>query len=181
MYRRPNLVLIGFMASGKSTVGRACARKLELRFRDSDTFIERRAGKPISDIFAEEGEDAFRKMEMNAIRTLSSNPPIVLSTGGGAVLNPINVARLRRNGLVVLLWSKPEAIAERVRDPARRPLLADAADPATRIQELLSQREPAYRAAAHVVVDTSDMTRDETVVRVVEIYQDHCSGRRGGR
>ena len=104
------------LASGKSTVGRECARKLGLRFADSDSLIERRAGKSIPEIFSTEGEAVFREMELEAIRTLCSAPPMVLATGGGAVLNSINVSRLRRNGLVVLLWSEPEAIADRVRD-----------------------------------------------------------------
>jgi shikimate kinase len=130
---------------------------------------------------ATEGEEAFREMEMDAIRTLCSSPPLVLSTGGGAVLNSVNVTRLRRNGLVVLLWSEPEDIAGRVRDLTRRPLLAGAENPQARIRELLAQREPAYRAAAHVVVETGEMSRDETADRVVSIYQDHCSGRRSVR
>src|SRR5262245_34007103 len=98
-----NLVLIGFMGSGKSTIGRQCARILGFRFRDSDTLVERRAGKPISQVFADDGEAAFREMECAAIKTLAATSSVVLSTGGGAVLNGANVAALRRTGIVVLL------------------------------------------------------------------------------
>lgn len=177
MIRQPNLVLIGFMATGKTTVGRACARQLGLRFRDSDRLVEQRAGKPIPRIFTEDGEAAFRQMETEAIRTLCSSPPLVISTGGGTVMNGLNVARLRRNGFVVLLWAEPDELACRVGNPAKRPLLADCADPSQRIGELLAKREPAYRAAAHAVVESTGRTRDETVERVVQLYRDHCYGR----
>lgn len=181
MIRRPNLVLIGFMATGKTTVGRACARMLGLPFRDSDTLVELRAGRSIPEIFAQDGEAAFRVMESEAIRTLCSSPPIVISTGGGAVLNGVNVARLRRNGLVVLLWAEPEDLICRVGNPARRPLLEGSSNPVERIRDLLAEREPAYRAAAHITIETTGRPRDETVERVVQVYRDHCSGPRSAR
>src|ERR1041385_4027110 len=108
-----NLVLIGFMGSGKSTIGRECARILGYRFRDSDTLIERRAGKSVQDIFAEQGEPEFRKMEASAIVELASMSSIVISTGGGAILDSSNVTALRNTGIVVLLWADPDSIVGR--------------------------------------------------------------------
>ncbi len=173
--RPPNLALIGFMGSGKSTVGRACARELGLPFRDSDTLVEQRAGMSIPEIFARDGEAAFRKLEAEAIRALASNPPIVLSTGGGAPMHQESVDRLRRTGIVVLLWADPDCLLARVGQTASRPLLATSEDPGERIRTLLAQREPYYRAAAHVVVDTTNLSRDEAVQRVLDAYRNRAS------
>lgn len=172
----PNLVLVGFMATGKSTIGRRCARELGYPFRDSDSVIERRAGKSIPAIFAEDGEPAFRRLEAAAIRELARAGATVIATGGGAPMNSGNVAYLRRTGFVVLLWSDPEEILARCGTRANRPLLAGANDPRARIECLLAQREPAYRAAAHAVVDSTGLTREETAQRVLDAYRAHVAG-----
>jgi len=174
----PNLVLIGFMATGKSTIGRRCARELGFRFRDSDTLIERRAGKPIPAIFAEEGEAAFRAREADAIRDLARGSRVVLSTGGGAPMNPVNVANLRRTGVIILLHATPDEILARVGNRQSRPLLADAEDPRVRIEALLAQRTPTYRAAADAVVETTGLTREEAVQQVLTAYQEIAARRR---
>lgn len=168
--REPNLVLIGFMATGKSTIGRLCARALGFRFRDSDTLIQRRAGRPIPEIFAEEGEAAFRTREAEALQDLARGHHLVIATGGGAVMNAVNVARLRRTGVVILLHAAPEEILMRVGNRQSRPLLADAPDPLARIETLLLQREPYYHAAAHAVVETTGLSREEAAERVLEAY-----------
>jgi shikimate kinase len=168
--RQPNLVLIGFMATGKSTIGRLCARSLGFRFRDSDTLIERRAGRPIPEIFAEEGESAFRARESEALQDLARGYHLVIATGGGAVMNAVNVARLRRTGIVILLHAAPEEILMRVGNRQSRPLLADAPDPLARIESLLLQREPYYRAAAHAIVETTGLSRETAAARVLEAY-----------
>ena len=179
MNRDPNLVLIGFMAAGKSTVGRDCARILGLRFRDSDRLVEQRSGKSIPEIFSEGGEAVFRSMEASAIQTLASANPLVLSTGGGAPMDTKNVARLRRTGLIVLLWARPEVILSRISNPDTRPLLVSSdTEPAERVSELLAVREPAYRAAADVVIDTTSLSRPETVARVVAAYYEGKTLRR---
>jgi shikimate kinase len=171
MMLEPNLVLIGFMATGKSTVGRDCARILGLRYRDSDRLVERRAGKSVAAVFAEDGEAAFRGMETSAIRTLAAANPIVLSTGGGAPMDPANVECLKRTGFVVLLWAEPDAILARVGNPSSRPLLSASENPETRIRDLLAQRESIYRAAADAIVDTTSFAREETVERVLAEYR----------
>lgn len=173
MKRDPNLVLIGFMAAGKSTVGRDCARVLGFRFRDSDRLVEQRAGKSIAEIFAAEGEAAFRSMEASAIMTLASANPLVVSTGGGAPMDAKNVARLRRTGFIVLLWAEPSIILSRIGNPATRPLLnSPDAGPESRVVELLAIREPAYRAAADKVIDTTLLSRPEAVELVVAAYSE---------
>ncbi|MGC8667606.1 MAG: shikimate kinase [Chthonomonadales bacterium] len=171
----PNLVLIGFMATGKSSIGRRCARVLGFRFYDSDQEVVRMAGKPIPEIFAEEGEAAFRSLEAAAIRRLACLRRIVLATGGGAALNAVNVARMRRRGVVVLLQADPQEILRRARHGAGRPLLEGAADPLERICELLHRRRDAYTAAAHAVVDTTGLDLAGAVERVLDAYR-ACGG-----
>jgi shikimate kinase len=171
----PNLVLVGFMASGKSTVGRRCARELGFRFHDSDELVERRAQMPVSRIFEEQGEEAFRTMEAAAIRDLARYRNVVIATGGGAVLNSANVAHLRRNGVIVLLWATPETILVRAGGRANRPLLADAAHPQTRIIEMMRAREPFYRSAAHVVVETTGLSRDDASELVLSAYRERAA------
>jgi shikimate kinase len=158
------------MATGKSTIGRLCARALGFRFRDSDTLIQRRAGRSIAEIFAEEGEAAFRARETAALQELARGYHLVIATGGGAVLNAVNVARLRRTGVVILLHAAPEEILLRVGNRQSRPLLADAPDPLARIQTLLHQREPYYHAAAHAIVETTGLSREAAAERVLQAY-----------
>jgi shikimate kinase len=171
----PNLVLVGFMASGKSAIGSQCARALGFGFRDSDKLVERRAGRTIPEIFDEEGEPAFRQMEAAALRDLARQSRVVIATGGGAVMNGTNVAQLRRTGVVILLWASVEDILRRAGSRLSRPLLADAEDPRARIESLLAEREQAYRSAAHAVAETSGLSRDEAVERVLDLYRQQAA------
>lgn len=168
----PNLVLIGFMASGKSTIGRRCARALDFRFRDTDVQVERWTGKSVSQIFAEEGELAFRKLEAEAVRVLSRRTRQVIATGGGAPLDPENVRNLRRGGVVVLLKAEPDEIVARASRRKNRPLLAGADDPKARVLELLAVREPIYIAAADAVVETTNLGLEDSVARVLAVYRE---------
>jgi shikimate kinase len=165
-----NLVLIGFMATGKSTIGRRCAQALRFQFRDSDSVVECRTGKSVAQLFEEDGEERFRSLESDAIRDLARERRTVIATGGGAILNGANIARLRRTGHVILLWTDPEEILARCGSRATRPLLASADDPVERITNLLSRRESLYRSAAHTVVETTGLSRDEAVSRVLDAY-----------
>lgn len=171
----PNIVLIGFMGTGKSTIGRALARRLDWRFVDTDLVIEKVAGIDIPTLFLEEGESAFRDREATAILGISAGERQVIATGGGAVLREENVAALRGNGVVVLLTARPEVILERVgRRPEQRPLLAGETSPLARILNLLGERGPTYQKAAHVIVDTSERSPRavvEEVVRLAERWQ----------
>lgn len=156
-----NLVLIGFMGTGKSVAGKICGMRLGCPFVDSDAVIEARTGGTVARLFADQGEAAFRQQERAVIAELMATSPLVLSTGGGVVLDPGNVERLRAGGAVILLTATPECILKRVGDASTRPLLADASDPGARIQALLAEREPRYRRAAHHVIDTTDLTPEE--------------------
>ncbi|HZP81941.1 MAG TPA: shikimate kinase [Chthonomonadaceae bacterium] len=166
-----NLVLIGFMGTGKTTVGRLCAARLGYRFCDSDAVIEARTGGSIARFFEQHGEAAFRQMEREVIRELAATPGLVIATGGGAALNPENVADLRAGGRVVLLTASPEVLLKRVGDARSRPLLADAADPRARIATLLADRLPHYERAAHHRVNTTDRRPQEIAAEIVAWYR----------
>src|SRR5512137_641097 len=120
-----NLALIGFMGTGKSCVGRLAADLLHFTFLDTDHVIEARAGKPITDIFAQDGEPAFREWERKIVQELTRRTKTVIATGGGLPTGEGNLASLKSHALVVCLWASPEAIFERVREHTHRPLLND--------------------------------------------------------
>jgi len=141
-----NLALIGFMGTGKTSVGRALADQLHFDFLDTDELIQERTGRSINDIFAQNGEPAFRAMEHDVVKELAARQRLVISTGGGLPTNPDNLAALKQYALVVCLWSSPEKIWERVRYQSHRPLLHDR-DPQKKISDLLAAREPFYKQA----------------------------------
>ena len=145
--------LIGLPGSGKSTVGRQLARRLQLPFVDSDQAIEARLGCPIREFFEREGEARFRDIEAEVIDGLSQQGAGVLSTGGGAVLRPENRERLRARGRVIYLKSHPEELIRRLRHDTNRPLL-QVADPMAKLRELFATRDPLYRQTAHFVIET---------------------------
>src|SRR6266700_6846249 len=136
-----NLALIGFMGTGKSSVGRMAADALHFTFLDTDTVIEARAGKSITDIFQKDGEPAFREWERRIVEELTRRKRTVIATGGGLPAEPANLASLKTHALVVCLWASPETILERVRSHAHRPLLNEP-NPREKIQELLNLRGP---------------------------------------
>ena len=148
-----SVFLIGLMGAGKTTVGRLLARRLKLRFYDSDQEIERRCGVKIPVIFEIEGEAGFRAREEQVIAELTSLNGIVLATGGGVVLADDNRRRLAAGGTVVYLNARPEDLYERVCNDRNRPLLASA-DPLARLRQLHGERDALYRATADLVVDT---------------------------
>ena len=141
------------MGAGKTTVGRLLARRLKLRFYDSDHEIERRCGVKVPLIFEIEGEPGFRAREQQIIAELCALHGIVLATGGGAVLDAENRGRLAAGGTVVYLNAHPEDLYERVRHDRNRPLLATA-DPLARLKALHAERDALYRAVADLVIDT---------------------------
>lgn len=172
----PNLVLIGFMGVGKTTVGRRCARVLGFRMTDTDGMIERRAGRSIPEIFATWGEERFREMEAEVIREASARVHAVIATGGGAILRPENVRVLRSSGVLIWLWVAPEEILRRCGDRMSRPLLTDATDPSERVRSLLEVRTPLYAAAADVRVETTGLTHGEAAERVLQEYRRLAAG-----
>lgn len=165
---RSNIVLVGFMGTGKSAVGRALAGHLGRRFVDTDALIEAAAGVPIPRLFSEAGEGAFRAFETSAIAEAADLRSVVIATGGGALGRLENVARLRETGQLVCLTARPEIILARTAPWSNRPMLAGASDPAARVAELLAARAAHY-AQADFTVDTSDRTVAEVVAQIVRL------------
>lgn len=159
------IVLMGFMGTGKSEVGRRLARRLGCAFVDTDRVIEQRAGKSVSAIFADDGEPRFRSLEADVVAEVATRAGSVIAVGGGAVLAAENARRLREAGVMIHLSARPEIILERVGDVASRPMLAGV-DPRTAIDRLLAERRAAYEAVADVTVDTSDRSVDEVVEEI---------------
>ena len=145
--------LVGLPGSGKSTVGRQLARRLQLPFLDSDFVIEQRLGCSIREYFEREGEDRFRDLEESVIDELTLGPTGVLSTGGGVILRPLNRQHLHERTHVVYLNSVPDELFRRLRHDKSRPLL-QVADPLTRLRDLHTQRDPLYRETCHLHIDT---------------------------
>lgn len=154
-----NLALTGFMGTGKSTVGRILAEQLHFDFVDTDELIERRAGKSIARIFAEEGEPAFREWERQVVGELAARRRTIIATGGGLGANEIHVAALREHALVVCLWSTAEGVYGRVRSQSHRPLL-QGPNPLQKIRELLAARGPSYKKADVLISTEFRSVRD---------------------
>ena len=145
--------LIGLPGSGKSTVGRHVARRLQQPFIDADRVIEDRLGCSIREYFEREGEPSFRDIEQQVIDELTLMPAGVIATGGGAVLRELNRARLNGRTTVVYLSATPEVLLRRVSHDTRRPLL-QGGDPLNRLRELHKIRDPLYRETAHLILET---------------------------
>ena len=165
----PNLYLVGFMASGKSAVGRMVANKLGLRLIDSDQTIEEQSGQTIAEIFDGQGEKAFRQMEREFMESGHPEAGCVVSCGGGLVVPPGMAELVTGKGVAICLSAKPETIVARTQGRSHRPLL-NVAEPEMRIRELLAEREPRYQAVGNVV-STDDRTMTEVAAHVMRIYQ----------
>ena len=171
-----NLALIGFMGTGKTSVGRLVAESMHFQFLDTDELIQTSTGRTITDIFAKDGEPAFRALEKRVVEELTGRTKTVISTGGGLPLNPANLASLKTHALVICLWSSPEKIWERVHNQSHRPLLQDA-NPQKKIRELLAAREPFYKQA-DVLVNTDIRSAREVAQQIVHQFKLALSDRR---
>lgn len=173
MKRSANVYLVGMMGAGKTTIGRLLARRLRMRFLDSDQEIERRCGVKVPLIFEIEGEPGFRARESQVLAELTALEGIVLATGGGVVLAPANRERLAAAGTVIYLRAKPEDLYERVRNDRNRPLLATP-DPLARLRELYVERDPLYQEVADIVIDTGRQTVSALARTVIKELGDRC-------
>ena len=167
---KPNIILTGFMATGKTVTGKMLAEQLGYEFVDTDELIVKRSGISVADIFSNKGEAAFRVMERELAKELGDNEGLVISTGGGLMLDPANVAALSRRGRVFCLVATPEEIFDRVSKDkqAIRPLL-DVPDPIHRIVEMMKQRAEAYSCFPRIV--TSGKTPEEVVRNLLDIFR----------
>ncbi len=165
---KKNLVLCGFMGSGKSTIGHLLAEKLGMRFVDTDTYIEEKEGMTISRIFEEKGEEYFRMRELEVCKELSSLKGSVISTGGGTLLREKNVKAIKKNGVVFLLNISSGTVLTRLRNDTSRPLL-QREDREKAVKTLLSQRTPLYNLAADYVIDAEESPR-KVCLKIMDIY-----------
>jgi shikimate kinase len=179
----PNLVLIGYRATGKTSVGARLAELLHRRFVDLDQVLVREAGKSVADIVAQGGWAEFRRLEKELVARYREAHGQVLATGGGVVLDPDNVAALRENGILIWLTADPAAIQARLaqdqpRD-ANRPSLTGG-DTIREVAEVLEGRAPFYQAAAQIIVDTTHRSVDQVVELVLAALKSEEAINRGG-
>lgn len=168
-----HIYLIGMRGSGKTVVGLQIARRLALPIADTDALIVARRGLSIADIFAAEGEQAFRDLEARVLAEISQPPPKVIATGGGIVLAEDNIALMRQRGLVFWLDAPPSVLWRRISgDPAsaaQRPPLTDAATGEEELARLLAQRAPLYARAAHHRIDTAADSPETIADRIITL------------
>jgi shikimate kinase len=169
-----HLVLVGLMGAGKSSVGRTCAARLDRPFVDVDEAVETVAGRSVAEIFATDGEAAFRALERATLADVCASPqPLVIACGGGAMGDAENRRRVRAAGCVVWLTADPATLAARVgagAEQAQRPLLAGGDPPVATLERLAALRTPAYEAVAHATVDTTGRPVDEVADLVLGEY-----------
>lgn len=164
-----NIILVGFMGSGKSSTGRYLAEKLGRTLVDMDTEIERRTGRSIPDIFAKEGEPYFRQLERALVQELAGHTGLIVAPGGGIVLNPDNIRDFAARGLVINLRVSPEWVLKRVGQDPHRPLL-QGADPLQRIRDLMAKRKDLYAAVPHQV-DTDGLSPEAVGDLVLDLFR----------
>ena len=162
-----NIVLIGFMGTGKTAVGRVLATRLHRKLIEVDSIIEKMAGKSIPDIFRDDGEIYFRELEIKAIKKAAAGEKRVIACGGGIVMNTINIDRLRATGIIVYLSASPKMILKRTKDDNNRPLL-DVKQPAERVGELMKFRKPFYDRAADLTINTSKLSIETVADKIID-------------
>jgi shikimate kinase len=162
-----NLVITGFMATGKTSVAQALANNLGKNYVSTDDLIVKKANKSIPKIFEEDGEIKFRELEIEIVKMVSEMDDVVVDCGGGIVLNWINVARLKEKGIIVLLTASVGRILERSSSSTERPLL-NVQNTREKVVELLNFREPFYERAADVIIDTNNLSIDGIVTKILD-------------
>jgi len=166
---KKNIYLVGFMGTGKTTVGKILAKKLKKEFVEMDEEIEKREGKKIVDIFRLFGEPYFRKVEKEVLKEIASCFNLVVSCGGGVIVDEENLKILKKTGIIICLKATPSVIYERTKKTKERPLL-NVSNPLKKIKELLARRAPFY-AKADYFVDTSTLTPEEVSEEIIKILK----------
>jgi shikimate kinase len=163
-----HILLVGMMGAGKSTTGQLVADRLGWGYRDSDADVAAMTGLSVPELFAREGEAAFRRAEAEVLASACTEErPLVISVAGGAVLDPANRALIVKSGTVIWLRARPETLGQRVGDGAGRPLLGG--DPTAAMTRLLAQRAPLYAELAGLVIDVDDLTPSEVADRILAV------------
>lgn len=160
-----NIYLVGFMGTGKSSVGRFLAERLNRKFVDLDDLIETKENRKISDIFAKDSEVYFRKVEKQSLIEVSEKKEVIVACGGGIVIDPDNIRIMKQTGKIICLIAKPEVILKRTKKYSHRPLL-NVDDPKQQIELLLAKRAPFY-ALADITIDTSEIGIEGVVDKIV--------------
>jgi shikimate kinase len=164
---KTGIALIGFMGTGKTTVGKILAQQLGREFVELDALIEKKAGRTIPEIFRDDGEIAFRELEIEVTRQVAGKKNTVIACGGGIVLNKINIDRLEKESVIICLTASVPVILQRTGDGTGRPLLTGKAR-ASRIDQMLKSRRCYYRDAADITVDTSRLAPEGVAQRIIE-------------
>lgn len=163
-----NIILLGFMGSGKTAAGKLLAEKLHKGFIDLDDWMEKEAEMTINEIFAQNGEAYFRELEKKIVEKAGNIlTNTVISTGGGVILRERNIENLRHTGILIWLKVSPEKVYERTKNTIHRPLL-NCSDPLGKIKQLLIYRTPYYTKSADYIIDTSNLTVEEVVAKIIE-------------
>jgi shikimate kinase len=170
-----SLALIGFMGVGKSAVSKALSMRMGKKLVEVDSLIEQRAGKPVSQIFQDDGEKKFRELEEAVIKEVASGENQIIDCGGGVVLKQSNVNRLRKQAVMVWLKANPDMILKRtLGERGKRPLLGDISE-CSEIQSMLSSRTILYERAADIIVDTSQMRIEVVVNKIIAELNKHAN------
>lgn len=165
---KTNIALIGFMGTGKTSVGKILSKTLKMKLVGTDDLIVGLAGKSINEVFEQDGEQRFRKLEIEVVKRISDEKESVIDCGGGIVLNRVNINRLKKNAKIILLTASPEVVLKRVSiDNEERPLL-NTHNRSDRIKKLLAFREPLYRESADFEINTSNLGVDQVVEKILE-------------
>lgn len=165
-----NIVLIGFMGTGKTTIATQVARELKMKYVSTDDLIEKREKRTINEIFTANGEERFRDIESDIVRSISSMEGLVIDTGGGVVIRDENLSALKSGGIVITLTADEETIMSRTKKYKHRPLL-NVEDPKTKIRALMTKRASMYAKADHII-DTGKLTIKQAVAKVMEIAKE---------
>ena len=164
-----NIILVGYMGCGKTTVGKRIAELAKYAFADTDEMIVTQQGRSISEIFEKDGEDAFRAMETALLENMiaDGSDRLVISTGGGMPVREENRPLLKRLGTVVYMRVTPNTVYERIKGDTARPLL-QCENPLERIKEMITSRTPAYESAAEIVIDVDNLTQQEAAEEIIK-------------